>query len=515
MSKSHESTAVESTSAVEIASAVVSASAVKISSGNILAETNDKVKTNRVQKRKAVHNNAKREAEVLKMQVGKDGKSTNGPLPLSKSRSRSISMDRRETHSPNLYGLPPSTSTNLQVSSFHSKQQRSRTQEKINEKQVGKDMRKPTNDPSISSKSRPRSISVDSRHATHSPDLKGRSTSNLSVSSFHVNQQRSRTRSRSSYSGSRRSSNRNSSKDTRSSRSHSQEHSLSPGKRSDHSNSRSYSSRSNKSLPSHRYSSQQHRSSSSRSRSPSINSIPNHHHNQRKQFHRRSNNRQRHSRSTSSRNSHGTSQQRSIVDIDRRMTRMEVTINKIFVMVGDVIKQTNKNLRLKNDSSNNAASKAEIPKNFAVPEFPLDRVNKLAIFNKMIKSKEIYDFMVSYSIQDLHADLMQTFYFQLQQEKDYCAPSKSSDNVVMTAYLKRFITLKLRCDIALKDPKGSQKLTLFGDYHRVYRFMIDVMKEGYLAYNKRIKSTEIHTILRTVWGRSNQMLQDERRKRNK
>lgn len=108
--------------------------------------------------------------------------------------------------------------------------------------------------------------------------------------------------------------------------------------------------------------------------------------------------------------------------------------------------------------------------------------------------------------------LIYNFCFQLEQAKDFCVPSKSTDNVVMTAYLKRFITLELRCEIALKDGKGQKELTLFEDFRRVYNFLIEVMKSGYAAYNKRIKSGAVDTALRTVWGRSNQMLQEEQRK---
>lgn len=85
----------------------------------------------------------------------------------------------------------------------------------------------------------------------------------------------------------------------------------------------------------------------------------------------------------------------------------------------------------------------------------------------------------------------------------------------MTAYLKRFITLELRCDVGLKDAKGQKELTLYRDFNYVYKFLIDVMKSGYAAYGKKISSGEVRIALRTVWGRSNQLLKEEIRKRRK
>ncbi|XP_037033400.1 uncharacterized protein LOC119072317 [Bradysia coprophila] len=203
---------------------------------------------------------------------------------------------------------------------------------------------------------------------------------------------------------------------------------------------------------------------------------------------------------TSSRPTHkpSTSQwidPRSFDILDRRITRMEVTINKIFVMVGDIVKHSNKEIRSRNEKRTEPTAN-RIPNGFKEPDLPLDDVKSIYLFNKMLKKKEIHSYL-------------------LEQEKEYCAPSKSTNNVVMTAYLKRFISLKVRHEVALKDPKGQKDVVLHRDFKRVYDFLIDVMKHGYLAYGERIKSTEIKTVLRTVWGRTNQMLEEKNRRNYK
>lgn len=73
----------------------------------------------------------------------------------------------------------------------------------------------------------------------------------------------------------------------------------------------------------------------------------------------------------------------------------------------------------------------------------------------------------------------------------------------MTKYLKRFVSVDVRCDLTLKE-KSKSGYTLMGDYHRVYRFLIDVIRAGYRMCTKFITTDEAHTALRTVWGRSRQ-----------
>lgn len=95
--------------------------------------------------------------------------------------------------------------------------------------------------------------------------------------------------------------------------------------------------------------------------------------------------------------------------------------------------------------------------------------------------------------------------FQLNEERNFCCPTKTStDTVTITKYLKRFVALNVRCRMTLKE-KGETGVTLFKDYHRVYQFLIDVMKEGYRMCGKKITIDEAHTALRVVWGRSKQL----------
>lgn len=67
----------------------------------------------------------------------------------------------------------------------------------------------------------------------------------------------------------------------------------------------------------------------------------------------------------------------------------------------------------------------------------------------------------------------------------------------------------MRCKLTLKEKAG---ITLFGDYYRVYEFLIDVMKAGYKLRNKKIITDDAHQALRIVWGRSKQLLKDEANK---
>lgn len=63
----------------------------------------------------------------------------------------------------------------------------------------------------------------------------------------------------------------------------------------------------------------------------------------------------------------------------------------------------------------------------------------------------------------------------------------------------------------MKEP-GESGLTLYKDYHRVYLFLVDVMKEGYRVCGKKITLDEAHTALRVVWGRSKQLQNNNERK---
>lgn len=101
------------------------------------------------------------------------------------------------------------------------------------------------------------------------------------------------------------------------------------------------------------------------------------------------------------------------------------------------------------------------------------------------------------------------------KEKDYCCPGKNStDNVAVTQYLKRFISVGVRCQLTLME-RGDSGLTLYANYHQVYTFLIDVIKAGYRSCRKEITSNEAHTALRVVWGRSKQLKNNNDNKQRK
>lgn len=83
----------------------------------------------------------------------------------------------------------------------------------------------------------------------------------------------------------------------------------------------------------------------------------------------------------------------------------------------------------------------------------------------------------------------------------------------MTAYLKRFIDVDLRASLVLKELKGKSGLTLYNDFNRVYLFLVEVMKAGYVIKNKVITNKAVHVVLRIVWGRSKQSQAEEQNKR--
>lgn len=94
---------------------------------------------------------------------------------------------------------------------------------------------------------------------------------------------------------------------------------------------------------------------------------------------------------------------------------------------------------------------------------------------------------------------------QIQHEQDYCTPSKiATDTVTLTKYLKRVISVDVRCKLTLKEKISESGYTLMGDCHRVYLYLIDVMRAGYRICNKNLTVDEAHTALRTVWSRSKQ-----------
>lgn len=85
----------------------------------------------------------------------------------------------------------------------------------------------------------------------------------------------------------------------------------------------------------------------------------------------------------------------------------------------------------------------------------------------------------------------------------------------MTAFLKRFISVRVRASLVLKDLKGQEGSTLYTNYRQVYDFLIEVMKAGYQVCNKVLTNADVHNVLRVVWGRSKQLLNEENKLRNR
>lgn len=83
----------------------------------------------------------------------------------------------------------------------------------------------------------------------------------------------------------------------------------------------------------------------------------------------------------------------------------------------------------------------------------------------------------------------------------------------MTAYLRRFISLDVREGLTFKDPRETDDKTLYGNFHQVYLFLVDVMRAGYQSVRKSITVDEAHLALRVVWGRTKQFINEERNKR--
>lgn len=74
---------------------------------------------------------------------------------------------------------------------------------------------------------------------------------------------------------------------------------------------------------------------------------------------------------------------RRVAENERRMCRLEVTVNKIFIMVGDLSGHTGPIDEITND------------KGFEVPELPIKTTKELALLKRKLKDKDFMDFMVS------------------------------------------------------------------------------------------------------------------------
>lgn len=107
------------------------------------------------------------------------------------------------------------------------------------------------------------------------------------------------------------------------------------------------------------------------------------------------------------------------------------------------------------------------------------------------------------------------FSLQIKHEQDFCTPSEiATHTVTLTKYLKLFVCLDVRCTLTLKE-KTESGYTLMGDFHRVYMYLINVMRAGYGICKKTLTVDEAHTALRTVWGRSKQQKNEDDQKKLK
>lgn len=84
----------------------------------------------------------------------------------------------------------------------------------------------------------------------------------------------------------------------------------------------------------------------------------------------------------------------------------------------------------------------------------------------------------------------------------------------MTGFLKRFISVRVRANLVLKDLKGKNGKTLYKDYREVYDFIVEVFKAGYEVRKQIRTNTEVQSVLRVVWGRSKQMLNEGKNRKN-
>lgn len=95
-------------------------------------------------------------------------------------------------------------------------------------------------------------------------------------------------------------------------------------------------------------------------------------------------------------------------------------------------------------------------------------------------------------------------------------PGKNtSTNVVVTTYLKRFISLRVRNLLTLKERQSIDGMTLYADFYYVYLFLIAVIQEGYKCCKRSLSEKDANEALRIVWGRTKQMLNDEEKKDKK
>lgn len=70
--------------------------------------------------------------------------------------------------------------------------------------------------------------------------------------------------------------------------------------------------------------------------------------------------------------------------------------------------------------------------------------------------------------------------------------------------------LTLRDEIHFKEMKvKDDNPILVSDFNEIYKYLVDVMISGYNLSKRQLKEAEAHIALRTVWGRTKQMLREQ------
>lgn len=115
-----------------------------------------------------------------------------------------------------------------------------------------------------------------------------------------------------------------------------------------------------------------------------------------------------------------------------------MTANKIFVLVGDLSDNVGP-IELMNDQG------------FELPEQPILSTNELTVMKRKLKDEDFRRFFVSFIIFASFS-FSQYLTLQIQHETDFCCPTnRSTDTATISKYLKRFISLRVRSKITLKE----------------------------------------------------------------
>lgn len=86
-------------------------------------------------------------------------------------------------------------------------------------------------------------------------------------------------------------------------------------------------------------------------------------------------------------------QNRRLVEYDRRQTRMEVTVNKTFITLGDLANGVNLRMMLGSAVPNDL----KLPKGFREPKLPIETIRQLMAINSDFKNNDYLHFCVSFT----------------------------------------------------------------------------------------------------------------------